>query len=122
LDTKGAICESEACDTFLAPGVVPTHVINDNFYVRIQFKDNSYTNFLHVVSVKFIDNGGIWVYERNTQWWTLRQGYGSVDVKVLLFQPQENAVVEVNMKIALTRDDGTTLRNLAASTVGESTT
>ncbi|EGR30407.1 hypothetical protein IMG5_132790 [Ichthyophthirius multifiliis] len=110
LDTEGRTCSDQTCTSYLAQGTVPVYTVGNHMYVRILFKDNSYTKYLHVVTVKFIDDAGIYNYVRNIQWWTLRQGLGSTDVDILLFQPHVNALVEVSLKIALSQD---ALRNLA---------
>ncbi|EGR31780.1 hypothetical protein IMG5_102190, partial [Ichthyophthirius multifiliis] len=120
LDTRGDICTSEACTGFLPEGSVPKYIVGDYLYVRIQFLDNTYTNYLQVQTVKFTDDRGVYSYNKNTQWWQINQQKGLVDVKVLLWQPQVNCKVEVTLKITLQPDSR--LRALSAeSTTGKVT-
>ncbi|EGR32811.1 hypothetical protein IMG5_070100 [Ichthyophthirius multifiliis] len=112
LDTEGYTCKDQSCNSYYLKSQVPSYVVGEHMYVRIQFVDNTYTKYLHVVTVKFVDDAGIYNYVRNVQWWTLRQGFGQVDVDILLFQPHVNAIVEVALKITLEKDN---LRALSAS-------
>ncbi|EGR28004.1 hypothetical protein IMG5_185060 [Ichthyophthirius multifiliis] len=114
LDVKGSVCKDQSCVDFLPENIIPSYIVGDHMYVRIQFVDNTYKKFLTVVSVKFVDDRGIYNYEKNSQYWTIRQQPGSVDVNILLFQPQINARVEVQLKISLNPDSR--LRGLVEST------
>ncbi|EGR34488.1 hypothetical protein IMG5_009740, partial [Ichthyophthirius multifiliis] len=104
LDTKSDICTDSSCNAFFKQGVVPSYQVGQHMYVRIQFKDNTYKKYLNIKAVKFVDDKGIYSYVRNVQYWTLRQNLGSVDVEVFLFQPHQNALVQVELKIALNKD------------------
>ncbi|EGR31406.1 hypothetical protein IMG5_110220 [Ichthyophthirius multifiliis] len=103
LDTRGYICLDSKCEQFLEQNMTQqkNYVVGQNFFARIQFADNTYKKYLQVTNVKFIDDRGIYNYAINTQFWILRQNFGSVDINVLLFQPQVNASIVVELKISL---------------------
>jgi len=41
------------------------YTVGDHAYYRIEFVDNTYLKYLHVVTVKFVDDAGIYNYVRN---------------------------------------------------------
>jgi hypothetical protein len=60
LDTKGDVCSDSTCNSVKTTG--NTYVVGSHFYVRIYFKDNSYTKYLSVSRVTVSDNLGIYEY------------------------------------------------------------
>jgi len=70
LDTEGVIKED---NTFTTNKVYtttnPVYTVGDYMYIKINFKDSTYTNYLQVTGVTFVDSDGIYSYTEGTHYW-----------------------------------------------------